>query len=297
MRPEDRSWVGTAMGGRVLRTRRFKGGISTDTRLVVVERDDGQVVRAVHRRIDDQWLAAEPGLVEREAALLEDLEARGVPAPRVIACDPVSGLLMTREPGRPVHRPPDRRAFVAALVDAILSVHAGGPPTQPGYRDQVAAATRDVLEPAPYRHGWNVDPATWAHVARLWPEVQLRPATLIHDDFHPGNVLWSRGRLTSIVDWTTAGVGQAASDICYLRFDVALVLGLDVGDEVLAAYEAAAGEPVPDRPFWDLFAAVRAVGAVHVWHGSWLAFGLRDLPLAVVEQRLEEFVKRAVAEA
>ena len=80
----------------------------------------------------------------------------------------------------------------------------------------------------------------------------------MHDDYHPGNVLWSRGRLTSVVDWTGAGFGDPVSDVCYLRQDVSLVSGLAAGDEVLAAYEAVTGTAVPDRPFWDLLAASRA---------------------------------------
>jgi hypothetical protein len=65
---------------------------------------------------------------------------------------------------------------------------------------------------------------------------------------------------------------------------------------VLAVYEAAVGEAVPDRPFWDLLSATRAVGIADAWHASWVDFGIRDLPLATVEQRLDAFVRRAVAE-
>ena len=51
------------------------------------------------------------------------------------------------------------------------------------------------------------------------------------------------------------------------------------------------GEKVPARLRW----ANLAVGLVHLWHGSWVDFGIRDLPLAVVERRLADFVRRAAA--
>lgn len=247
--------------------------------------------------MSDAWIAAEPGLVDREAALLVELASRGVRAPRLLGHQPDGCLLMTMERGTPVHVPTDLRRHVAGLVDAVLSIHAGGPPSVQGLRQQLPMLEADVREAAPYRHGAPVVAEHWALVARLWPSVAVGPSVLIHDDFHPGNVLWSRGSVTSVVDWTGAGVGQAASDVTYLALDVALVLGLEAGDLVDDAYEAATGSPVPDRPFWELFSAARAVGLVDRWHGSWVDFGVTDLPLAVVEDRLAAFVARARAAA
>ena len=294
--PDTRAWVGSVLGGRVVATRRLKGGISAQTRQVVVETEGGSRVRAVLRRVSDEWIAAEPGLVDREAALLVELEARGVRAPRLLGHQPDGCLLMTMERGTPVHVPADLRRHVAGLVDAVLSIHAGGPPRVQGLRQQVPMLEAHVQEPTPYRHGWPVDAEIWSHVARLWPAVAVGPSVLIHDDFHPGNVLWSRGRVTSIVDWTGAGVGQPASDVTYLALDVSLVLGLEAGDLVYDAYEAAIGAPVPDRPFWDLVSATRAVGVVDRWLGSWVDFGITDLPLRTVEERLDAFVARALAD-
>ena len=292
---EDRAWAGHALGGRIVQTRRLKGGISAQTLLVVAERPDGSRSKAVLRRLADDWIAAEPGIVTREAQLLDELQRRGVPAPRPIAHQPEGALLMTFEPGHPVHHPRDQR-FTQGLVDELIKIHAGGPPPAVGYRDHAARLDLHLQEESPRRSGVDVDPALWAHVRRVWPTVERRPPTLIHDDYHPGNVLWHRGRISAIVDWTVPGLGQAVSDVCYLRLDVSLVRGLEAGDEVLSVYEATVGEPVPDRPFWDLLAATRAVGIPHLWHGSWVDFGIADLSLPTVEERLEAFVARALAE-
>lgn len=294
--PEDRAWAGHALGGRIVRARRLKGGISAQTLLVVAERPDGSSTKAVLRRLDDDWIAAEPDIVTREAVLLDELQRRGVPAPRPIDHRPDGALLMTFEPGRPVHHPRDA-GYLRAIVDELVHLHAGGPPTSGGHRDQVARLELHLAEESPRRSGVDVDPALWGHIRRLWPSVGRREGTLIHDDYHPGNILWHRGHVSAIVDWTVPGVGQAVSDACYLRLDVSLVRGLEAGDAVLRAYEAAVGEPVPDRPFWDLLAASRAVGIAELWHASWVDFGIRDLPLATVKGRLAAFVRRALAEA
>jgi aminoglycoside phosphotransferase (APT) family kinase protein len=203
---------------------------------------------------------------------------------------------MTYEAGRTVHLPADEAGFTRDLVEALVHIHEGGPPRSPGHRDQAARLDAQLDEESPRRSGVDVDPELWSHIRRLWPSVERREATLIHDDYHPGNVLWHRGRIAAIVDWTVPGIGQAASDACYLRLDVSLVRGLDAGDAVLAAYEAARGEPVPDRPFWDLLSATRAVGIADAWYGSWVDFGIPGISLPLVEQRLDAFVARALAE-
>jgi aminoglycoside phosphotransferase (APT) family kinase protein len=203
---------------------------------------------------------------------------------------------MTFEPGRPVHLPKDSTTFTRRLVDALVHIHTGGPPRSPGHRDQAARLDAHVHEESPRRNGVEVDPVLWSHIRRLWPSVERRAPTLIHDDYHPGNALWHRGRISAIVDWTVPGVGQAAADACYFRLDVSLVRGLDAGDEVLATYEAVMGEPVPDRPFWDLLAATRAVGIADAWYDSWVDFGIPGIALPLVEERLDAFVARALSE-
>jgi aminoglycoside phosphotransferase (APT) family kinase protein len=297
-----RRWVGAILGGDVVATRRLKGGISTNTRAVTIELPDGSRQYAVLRTFaDDGWIAAEPDLAAREAALLEVLERAGVPAPRLLGVDAdgsASGsisMLMTLEPGRPVNDPADRRSWIAGLIDALCRVHDVAPPAIPNLRDQTARLDLHTRETAPRRYGMTVEPELWATIAELWPTVARHDARLLHDDYHPGNVLWSRGRLTSIVDWTGAGFGDPASDVCYLRQDVTLVAGPEAGDEVLAAYEATTGTAVPDRPFWDLLAATRAKGAERDWWGSYADFGL-PVTLAEVEARCERFIQRALAD-
>jgi aminoglycoside phosphotransferase (APT) family kinase protein len=280
----------------VVSTRRLKGGISAQTLLVTAERPDGSSARAVLRRLSDGWIEQEPDIVTREAALLDELERRAVPAPKHIAHDPHGPLLMTFEPGRPVHLPKDEPSFTRDLVDALVQIHAGGPSRTPGHRDQSARLDEHLEQVSPRRNGVDVDPALWSHIRRLWPSVERRPPTLIHDDYHPGNVLRHRGRISAIVDWTVPGIGQAAADACYLRLDVSLVRGLEAGDRVLNAYEAATGEPVPDRPFWDLLSATRAVGIADAWFESWVDFGIPGVTLPLVEERLDAFVARALSE-
>ena len=110
----QRPTVGLSLGRTGPRRRggghagRLKGGISTNTRAVTIERPDGTRRRAVLRTFtDDGWIQAEPDLAAREAALLEVLERAGVPAPRLLGVDAdgsASGsisMIMTLEPADP----------------------------------------------------------------------------------------------------------------------------------------------------------------------------------------------------
>jgi hypothetical protein len=45
---------------------------------------------------------------------------------------------------------------------------------------------------------------------------------LVHFDFHPGNILVDRGRVTGVVDWDGAGRGDRHLDLVTLRYDLEL---------------------------------------------------------------------------
>jgi aminoglycoside phosphotransferase (APT) family kinase protein len=67
-------------------------------------------------------------------------------------------------------------------------------------------------------------------------------ATLLHRDFHPGNSLWLAGRLTGIVDWTSASWGPPAADLAHLRMNLVLRAGVEAADEARAAFLEAGGD-------------------------------------------------------
>ncbi len=292
------AWVGSTLGGRVVSSRRLTGGISAGMDVVEIERDGTRELVVLRRYVNDVWLSVEPDLALREAGLLEHLEAHGVAAPRLLAVDgdgSASGavcLVMTHVPGRTVHEPVDRHVWLDGLLTTLLAIHRVPVPHHLGLRDHDGEMDRDVGLARPVRYGHPVDEELWAVVADAWPTVTRRPVTLVHADYHPGNVLWVDDRVSAVVDWTIASIGQAIADVCYLRLDLSLVHGLEVGDDVVATYRRITGEDVPDRPFWDLMAAVRAHGFVDSWWSSYVEFGQEELTLDVVEQRFAAFTDR-----
>ena len=48
------------------------------------------------------------------------------------------------------------------------------------------------------------------------------PRCFIHHDYHPGNVLWERGRVSGVVDWQAACIGPPSVDIGHCRANLLL---------------------------------------------------------------------------
>jgi aminoglycoside phosphotransferase (APT) family kinase protein len=205
-----------------------------------------------------------------EAGVLELLAGSAVPAPELVAADPdaaacdVPALLITRLTGEPPPaRPPDLPSFLAKLAAPLPLIHAVDP------RDRVHAYS-------PYYEPERVAVPAWSERPELWEraiEVFARPVPdgetfFIHRDYHPGNTLWSGGRLTGIVDWTAASVGSPAVDLAHMRWNLAVDLGVDAADEFLARYRDVTGDEIQHLPYWDVVTAVDVLPGIDADPGS-----------------------------
>lgn len=253
-------WVTEVVGSgsRVVSARRLRPGSWHVNHAVNVADGRGHIHRLVLRR----W--ARPGwetedadyTVEREARVLGMLAPAPVPAPEVVAADAagvhcdVPALLLTRLPGHPP-RPADSGAsgFYRQLAETLARIHHAG----------VAAEARldpyrlyyDRGRAAPVR--WMAGTPVWAQAIAVAREVPPPTAmTLIHRDYHPENTLWSRGRLSGVVDWTQASWGPPQFDLAHMRWNLVADYGQQAADQFLAFYGAATGRVLDDQPYWDL---------------------------------------------
>ena len=208
---------------------------------------DGRRV-VLRRYVWPGFLEDEPEAPAREVDALVFAHDHRLPVPEVVAADVtgrtggdgVPALLLSFLPGRAIAAADlDRLAEGAARIHAVGS----GPPGHTYFRWYDPASTR----PPAGAHR----PDLWEAAIERW-QGDLPPftATLVHRDFHPGNVLWSRGRLTGIVDWANACHGPAGCDIAHCRWNLIELSGFDAADRFQAAYERMTGTPVD--PFWEL---------------------------------------------
>jgi aminoglycoside phosphotransferase (APT) family kinase protein len=285
---ETLRWVARQLGhgASVVAVRRLRGGSSTAIHAVDVEDRRGARHALVLRRfIRPNWKY--PGLARREANVLEMLERARYPAPQLVAfddgprvCD-VRSLLMTRLPGRVDLAPKRIGPWLRQMAEALPSVHAIPLPMPRSYRPYYDPRARNV--PA-----WSKQPKAWAAVIDLARSPQPRTAPrFIHRDYHPGNILWSRGKLSGVVDWISACGGPPQIDIAHCRVNLVRLHGVEIAARFLAAYASASGTSVEDYDaYWDAIGLVDSGLSRHVTAPTLAPPGLTD---AKMRSRLDEF--------
>jgi hypothetical protein len=194
----------------------------TGVRLVLEGPAPGGEVGAAYVRWPDGRQSVLTASRTRSAALVDRARAAGVPTPRhelTARVDGVRVVVQQRLPGAP---PP---ALDQAVVRQMLAVN-----------DRLAGVL--AAEPAPTPAelyltsdgpGFCLHEPLAAHsprTARLLDRVRSAGADsthmigddLVHMDFHPGNVLVERGRLTGVIDWDGAVRGDRHFDLVTLLF-------------------------------------------------------------------------------
>jgi aminoglycoside phosphotransferase (APT) family kinase protein len=74
----------------------------------------------------------------------------------------------------------------------------------------------------------------------------------LHRDYQHFNLLWSRERLTGVVDWTEACVGPPEIDVGHCRLNLTLLFSADVADRFREMYQAESGRSLD--AWWDIHA-------------------------------------------
>jgi aminoglycoside phosphotransferase (APT) family kinase protein len=249
------AWVATAVGpgARVVSVRRLIGGITSSVHGLTVESRRGQHHHLVLRR----WVTTHPGdsppdLVRREARTLEALSATDLPAPRLVAFDAEGSeaggaptLLMTRLPGHVHLSPRDPDSWLRQMASALPRIH-GLPIDAPPYESWLDLAKLRAPD-------WSRRSAAWRRaISLVRGEPPPHEARFIHRDFQHFNLLWSRERLTGIVDWVFASTGPMDVDVGHCRLNLAVLFSPEWAERFRVAYEAEAGRKVD--PWWDLAA-------------------------------------------
>lgn len=204
-----------------------------------------------------------------EFAVLRDLAGGGLPTPAARWLDADGhafgrpSLIMERLPGecdyrvlRRESRPVEERAGLARdFCELLAAVHAvdwrarglGATLADPG-----SEAARAALA------GWTA--ILRADRLEPWPELEYaaavlaesapasRGTVLVHADFKPGNVLLDGGRLSALLDWELAHLGDPLEDLGWvtqpLRAGEHTIPGVWEAPDLVAHYERVRGVPV-----------------------------------------------------
>lgn len=254
------AWAGERWGRRVARVRALRGGwTSTMLRLTA---DDG--AEAVLRLMTKEpWRSHASGLLTRESAVQTLLSGTPVPAPTSLAVDLTgdwSGDGTGDETGDPAHlmsflpghvelrRADD--ALIEALALLLHEVHAVDPGEHRprDYQSWAPPSKRVVPD-------WAQRPALWTAAFEVLAEPP--PAydpCFLHRDFHLGNVLWTDGAVSGLVDWVETSWGPAELDVAHAATYLQLLHGGDVAGRFVEA-----GRPGPlddERAYWHVLDVV-----------------------------------------
>lgn len=264
------AWIEDTAAGPITRADRVPGGGRHEAWLIDVDR------RELFLRYDrgDPVETGETHTLHREAQFFLALQDTAVPVPRILGVHPVEqAVLATRVPGDTWFsrlRDEEQRLSVARdFMRHLAALHAVDP-----HRLQVSGQEPDAdlrqlvgreidTWERLYRHGDYV-PEPLVEFGLAWlrrnlPEVEERPV-IVQGDTGPGNFLYRDGRVTAILDWELAHLGDPHDDLGWLALRAVQEPFTDLAAR-LADYAAASGRTVDlDRlRYYRVFAELRVV--------------------------------------
>jgi aminoglycoside phosphotransferase (APT) family kinase protein len=123
-----------------------------------------------------------------------------------------------------------------------------------------------------------LEPVPEMELVLRWLRERVRPSgrtVLVHGDFKPGNALISDGRISALLDWETAHLGDPLEDLGWITNPVRSkehqIAGRWERADIVAAYSAATGMAVGDEEltWWNVFScwklAVIVLTGVHAF--------------------------------
>lgn len=245
------AWVERTIGAgaRVTGGRRMLGGITSSVHRLSLRLPTGVSTHVVLKRFTDPGWGDTQAIVQNEAAAIAAVEVMDVPAPRLLGMsydgaetDGAPSLLMTRAAGRVWLTPHDLDPWIRQLATLLPTLHAGSAAVSTRQPRDLNALT--VPESALRPEVWT---AAKEVVTAERPQTE---AVLTHGDYQHFNVLWSRGRLSALVDWSWSRIASPDLDVGHCRLNLAVLYSPEIAERFRRVYESEAGRQV--EPWWDI---------------------------------------------
>jgi aminoglycoside phosphotransferase (APT) family kinase protein len=224
--------------------RALRGGISSAVHALRIDGPSGATTVVLRCYVLEELKLEEPDIARREAHILRLLERCPVRTPALLAVDPsgeaagVPAVVMSRIPGRIVWAPDNLDDWLHRLAAVLPEIHASPITTADGVRE-FTPYVPDSWDPP----SWLSDQRLWTRALAVFHRPRLDPdRAFIHRDYHPGNVLWLRGRLSGVVDWQAASIGPRAADVAHCRRNLISHFNVDVADRFSRLWESISGE-------------------------------------------------------
>jgi aminoglycoside phosphotransferase (APT) family kinase protein len=189
-----------------------------------------------------------------------DLEVLGMP---FITMDWIEGHSMMDDfLGTPIEElGPHLETFTSLFVDLHRVDPARVFPESPCFED-----TSDYLDLAleRTRRGLEERGPPWLGPVLDWLEEgkhEVSPGrfSVLHRDFHPGNIMVRPDGSHAVIDWGASSFGDFREDLMWTVLLVSAFWGRPLGEAILEAYQRVAGEEVRDAGIFEVAAIYRRI--------------------------------------
>ena len=280
-------------GSKAVAVRRLMGGVDCSTHLVHLE-PGGWVVLKRSPEADPRSLAL-------EADVLAFAERAPVPSPTLLALDTGGkwfgrpALVMSRLPGK-MSWHGSRGPWVSSLANTLAAIHSVPLPTElPAVlRRPHAGLEWRPAQPERLPRTRRVEALLDAALA-LQADLRDQPPShvLLHHDFYHRNLLWSRGKLSGVVDWNEGRVGPPSCDIAYCSVDIAMTNGVATADAFTQAAAGAEG-PVEDLRRWQALWILAQLPWTQLWRRALRPADAQHLTAHRIGYRLRAFADHVI---
>lgn len=291
-----------AQGSTVSRVRSLAGGARRRV-FNVRWRDSAGANRRVVVR-----LAPDRGDVQKNASsefqTLSSLYAAGMPVPRPLLVDTDRtyfdhAAIVMEHAGRPVIDLPDRDRWLRSCAETLAAIHRMSPTganlahLQSSTLDERRADQEASLTPE-HLQRFEKDALVCRVMEALEREARNQDAvapSLVHDDYWPGNILWRRGRISAVIDWTEATLSDPSRDVAQFQIDMALMSGLDDVKRFAELYSEAAGGLPANLRYVQLYGIRPAYAHLEDWYlVGYLDLGMK-LTTPMIEERFRAYIR------
>lgn len=273
--------------------RRLRGGLGTATHVVTLRRRSGGLYDVVLKRYRE---GDKSPAIDWSRLLYAD--RLPVPSPEPLAFDAdgewfgAPAFVTAKLPGRPELHFDDPVRLYEQIAETILRI-ASAPTSRLPAAVRRPPIARVWKPPEGLRRTPLVEQAV-AKILQLRPRALSQECVMSHGDLHPGNMLWSRRRLSGLVDWGSANLSYRTRDVVYCRTELAILFGVREADRFLATYERVAGKTLEHVRVWDLMQGLTAMRWVPWWVYAYREQGRTDLTEEIGKRRAANVVRHAL---
>ncbi|MDC3365212.1 phosphotransferase [Pseudomonadales bacterium] len=253
-------WPGAALRS----ARRLTGGVSAQVYALEVAHSSGalaQVVVREHAPVESHYTA------ELEFLLLKALHSLDLPVPQPILFDARCTLaatpfvIMAAIPGSSVIPTGEAFEYIDEMARRLFRIH------QAPIQNLPALPSR--LDPLPEVFEYLPTAAEWGGLKarlRALTDTGFKGAPcLLHGDYWAQNLLWEQGRITGVLDWEDAAIGDPLSDVAGASVELRYLFGRDGMQRFIAAYSALSSVDPTRLALWQVYVAAAGQHFMSTW--------------------------------